>query len=192
MSPPIQLNSVALGEIALSYGENAQQPSPLLPPVLSMIVNSDDYRRRFRQAAVGEILTGESFWQLEFEPGPDESWNVLMGTSNAAIGAADDMRVSATVINPIDNNIAIRWADIIVMKGESMAWCGVPLADLETPASYAPENIFVPAGATLRIQTSKDGGGPFGAQASTVSLFVEVLPRQIESSKVMPTASVVS
>lgn len=186
------LNTKVMGAIAQSFGDNTVYPSPVLSPVLSMDVDADRYRRRFRQASVSQILTGESFWQVEFEPGEDESWDVLLGTVVSATGAADDLRANVSVINPIDNNLVISPASIRIMKGMRQAWCGPGASEYGDPPSYSPINIYVPSGSTLRVQISNEGLGVFGAGAALVELLAEILPKQEEFSKLAASSSVVS
>lgn len=175
------LNSKALGLIANAYGDNTVYPSPVLSPFLQMQVDSDRYVRRFRQAEVVQLVgPPDAFYQANYEPGPDEAWRIFAATVGDDNAGTQDLITRAIVINPINDVQVVIPSVMIVKMGERSPIAGAAGFNFGAIATYCAGDIFVPAGATFRVQTSVLAGGPFANTAISIQLMIEVIPKQDE------------
>jgi len=188
-----ELNSKALGEVALAYGSNETQPAPQLLENLNLVVQSDAYRTVYRQADVKQLMgVTDVLWTLEFQPGQETAWEVLSANMFGSLAASQDFSVEVRVVNPIDQALSTVVADVVVHQGDRTAIAGTPWFNFGVKDSYAPEKIIVPAGTTLRIDTTVLGGGFFAVASPQFQMFLKEIPRQIQATKLVESGSTVS
>jgi len=180
------LNSRAMGEIALAYGDNEVYPSPLLTHVLRMQVDSDKYRRRFHVANASKLTVApEQTRRYKFRPGELVSWLVHSGDV-INDQATKLVNVIVSLIDPENASGSVVWAQHLSHEPGRLG-IFIPLNDNSgTQEGFDHGPLYVPAGYELDIAITATVA-PFEPSALLTSLYLEEVPRQIDISKLEPT-----